>query len=105
MVTMKDVNKLIFQQDFTTTDTIDVNHGAGNEFIAIKVIVANEFRSDLIEYIQFVDVDNFRIKLISDQTGYVQIFESDLITSFASGAVEGVSGSNYVDSYDTRTQS
>jgi len=101
---MAQLNTLIFQQNFSATDTILVTHIANSKFVNVKVIIANQYRSDLIDSVQIVDQDNLTVTLKSAQTGFVQVFDPDLILATESGATIGNTSNNYAFAYDTTTQ-
>ena len=76
---MANVTKLQHSQDFTTTSSIVVTHNLGQTFLFVKVIIGGEARQDLISEISMDSINQLTITLDSAQTGYVQIFNTDLI--------------------------
>ena len=83
-VVMAGVFNLIYVQEFTSTDTIQVTHNSGHEYVKVKVIVNNESREDLISNL-VTDINDptnkLAVYLTSVQTGVIQILTTDFVTA------------------------
>lgn len=70
----------LFRQEFTSTDFVIVNHNQDIEYPAVRLLVNNDFRPDLIETIfasNLQPTDRLAVKLRSVQSGVVQILNYD----------------------------
>lgn len=81
---MAGVFDLKFEQAFTATDTIVITHNANNDFLKVRLVIAEASRPDLI-----VDVkptvanprNELTVFLSSAQTGRIQIIETDVVSA------------------------
>lgn len=101
---MAQLNTLVFQQAFTSTNTVTVTHNANNNFLNAKVVIGGDYRTDLIESISTTNENELIVLLKSAQTGIVQIFNPDLLLATASGANSPSTSNNYCYAYDDTTQ-
>lgn len=80
---MAGIFNLVYSQDFISVATIDIIHNRNCEYLKVKVIVNGESREDLIKNIitDVADPTNmFIIQLLSEETGTVQVFETDFVS-------------------------
>jgi hypothetical protein len=82
-VIMAGTFNLVHTQTFTSTDTIQVTHNSGYEYVKVKVIINNDSRVDLIRNI-VTDVSDptnkLTIYLTSAQTGVIQVLKTDFVS-------------------------
>lgn len=81
---MAGVFNLLYTQEFTSTDTIQITHNSGREYIKVKVVIDSESREELISGV-VTDVSDpankLTVSLVSAQTGIIQLFETDFVTA------------------------
>lgn len=88
---MAGILKLVYIQEFVNTDTIEIIHNSGYEYLKAKVIVDGNNVESLIKSI-LTDKNNptniLTVTLASSQTGIVQLFGSDVTSIGENSATE-----------------
>lgn len=79
---MAGVYKLLYEQEFTNTNTIAVDHGAGINFVHLKMIIGGVDQTHLISDARHDEEDptnKINVTLESVQSGKIQILSHDVI--------------------------
>jgi len=90
---MAGVYSVLFEQSFSSTDTIDVTHNLNLYYASARVIIEGNERNDLIQNINADSTsprDKLIVKLLSAQTGVIQILSSDVPSSTSASPEESV---------------
>ena len=88
---MAGILKLIYTQEFVNTDTIEIIHNSGYEYLKVKVIIGALYSSNIVKNIITNKSDPTNILTVtleSPQTGSIQLFGIDTIDIGASSATE-----------------
>lgn len=92
---MAGVFNIIYTQEFTSTDTIQITHNGNLEYVKVKVVIDGESREDLISNV-VTDVNDptnkLTVYLVSAQTGIMQVFTTDFVAAgeLSSTGIHGV---------------
>lgn len=76
----------VFRQSFTTSDSITVAHGAGNLAVAVRVLIDDDEKNELISSVVPDSADprnKLIVKLMSPQTGIIQVVTTGLASVVA----------------------
>jgi len=88
---MAGILKLIYTQEFVNTDTIEIIHNSGYEYLKVKVIIGALYSSNIVKNIITNKSDPTNILTVtleSPQTGSIQLFGIDTIDIGASSSTE-----------------
>ena len=86
---------VLYNQPFVATDTIVIMHNLGYAYLHVRVVIADVFRTDLLESITLDPSDptnKMTVKLTSAQTGDIQILDVDVLAAYGSMGAQGAQG-------------